>query len=63
MWSAKGAKGSSGGMLTLWNATCFNFLCSFEGEGFIGIQLNWKNKIVYVVNVYSYCFIQNKRRF
>lgn len=45
----------------MWNLETIKKIFSFEGEGFLGIQIIQKDYI-YIVNVYSGCSIEKKRK-
>ncbi|KAI5398482.1 hypothetical protein KIW84_064028 [Lathyrus oleraceus] len=62
-WSSKWAVGRSGGILTLWKKNSFALVASFVGEGFLGIHVLWSGINLFLVNVYSSCFIEKKRVF
>ncbi|KAI5423367.1 hypothetical protein KIW84_046364 [Lathyrus oleraceus] len=62
-WSSKWAVGRSGGILTLWKKNSFALVASFVGEGFLGIHVLWSGINLFLVNVYSSCFIEKKREF
>lgn len=62
MWSFKKARGRSGGFLTMWNPELCVRLASFEGEGFLGVQLHWKGLLIYFVNIYSSCFLRKNKK-
>ena len=61
-WSAKNSKGKSWCMIIMWDPNLLESLFSFEGEGFLGVQFLWNGSIIYVINVYSSCHIQYKRK-
>ncbi|PNX74944.1 cysteine-rich receptor-like protein kinase, partial [Trifolium pratense] len=61
-WIAQASDGLSGGLLTVWNIGIFNFKFSFNDVGFLGICVEWKGLILYIVNVYSPCNYAGKRR-
>lgn len=62
-WTSKKASGMLGGLLIFWNPKLFVPLFSFQGEGFFGIQLAWKDLLIYVVNVNSSCYLLKKNEF
>ncbi|KAI5436046.1 hypothetical protein KIW84_022476 [Lathyrus oleraceus] len=62
-WSSKWAVGRSGGILTVWKKNSFSLVASFVGEGFLGIHVLWSGINLFLVNVYSSCFIGKKRVF
>ncbi|XP_058764170.1 uncharacterized protein LOC131637587 [Vicia villosa] len=51
----------SGGMLILWKLGGVEVLLSFKGEGFLGIKVEWKGDIYYILNVYSSCVLAKKK--
>jgi exonuclease III len=61
-WVVKESRGLSGGMLIIWNKDLFNFRYSFNGGGFLGLCVEWKSGILYIVNVYSPCSLSGKRK-
>ncbi|MCH99417.1 endonuclease/exonuclease/phosphatase family protein, partial [Trifolium medium] len=61
-WVAKASDGLSGGLLMVWNTGLFNFKFSFTDEGFLGICVEWKGMVLYIVNVYSSCTHAGKKR-
>lgn len=61
-WSFKGANGRSGGLLTMWKKSFLDVCFSFIGEGFLGINVDWKRGNNNLVNVYSSCSIHLKRK-
>jgi exonuclease III len=61
-WVAKESNGFSGGMLTIWNKDLFSFNYSFSGGGFLGVCVEWKEDLLYIVNVYSPCSMSGKRK-
>ncbi|KAI5405937.1 hypothetical protein KIW84_052621 [Lathyrus oleraceus] len=61
--SSKWAVGRSGGILTLWKKKSFDLVSSFVGEGFLGIHVLWSGINLFLVNVYSSCFIEKKKEF
>lgn len=61
-WIEKDAQGRSGGLIILWKYDLFESLFSFSLEGFMGINVEWKEKLYYIMNVYSSCCIMKKRK-
>lgn len=61
-WIGNGSQGRSCGLLIMWKTGTSILNFSFKGEGFIGINLLWKGKSIYVVNIYSSCTINNKKK-
>lgn len=47
----------------MWKKNIFELNLCFMGEGFVGIYVLWRGTSIYIVNVYSSCFIHNKRKF
>jgi len=64
MWAFRASKGSSGGILSIWSKSSAELLFSFQGDGYVGVCLEWGvEKIrVIIVNVYSKCDLEAKRR-
>ncbi|XP_058762006.1 uncharacterized protein LOC131635401 [Vicia villosa] len=60
--SFSGSSGASGGLITIWKEGVCEVLFSFRGEGFIGIKVIHKGLPFYIVNVYSPCTLQLKRK-
>lgn len=60
-FSASNSSGLSGGLLILWNSQYLDVLCSFSGPGYLGIKALWRDKIIYICNVYSPCIISLKQ--
>jgi exonuclease III len=61
-WVAKESRGLSGGLLTVWNKNFFTYRYSFSGDGFLGICVDWKSELLYIVNIYSSCLLAGKRK-
>ncbi|GLT28567.1 hypothetical protein SLA2020_034900 [Shorea laevis] len=63
-WVAQSAKGTSGGMLIIWNSSMFKYLNTFQGDGFLGVfGLSGSENIpCYLVNIYSSQDLACKRR-
>lgn len=61
-WNGNGSQGRSRGLIIIWKTGTFILNFSFKGEGFIGINVLWKGKSIYVVNIYSSCTIHNKKK-
>lgn len=56
--------GNSGGILSLWSKSSATTLFTFQGEGYVGVCLEWgvlKHRCV-VINVYAKCNLAAKRR-
>jgi hypothetical protein len=45
----KKSNGLSGGLLSVWNKDLFSFHYSFTGDGFLGICVEWKVGLLYIV--------------
>jgi len=63
-WAFRPSEGNSGGILSIWRKSSSNFLFSFQGEGYVGVCLEWgvEKKRCIVVNIYSKCDLVAKRR-
>jgi hypothetical protein len=63
-WSSLPSVGNSGGILSIWCKSSSSVIFHFIGEGFVGVCLEWgvHKKVCIVVNVYSKCDIDGKRR-
>ncbi|MCI37332.1 endonuclease/exonuclease/phosphatase family protein, partial [Trifolium medium] len=63
-WAFLPAEGNSGGILSIWRKSNSSLIFTFIGEGFVGVCLEWgvMKKICFVINVYSKCDINAKRR-
>ncbi|XP_058756407.1 uncharacterized protein LOC131629638 [Vicia villosa] len=61
-WSAKGSDGRSGGILIMWRKNVITPVCSFMGNGYLGINASYRGKNCYFINVYSPCFCADKRK-
>ena len=59
-WSCSNAIRKSREIIILWKKDTIEPIFIFKGEGFIRIQLIWKNNFCYVVNVYPACSISLK---
>ncbi|KAK2445049.1 hypothetical protein QL285_016023 [Trifolium repens] len=62
LWVAKESDGLSGGLLSVWNKDLFTFNYSFIGNGFLGVCVEWKDGLLYIVNIYSPCSMAGKRK-
>jgi hypothetical protein len=62
-WFFLPSDGASGGILSIWGKSNSNLICTFSGEGFIGVCLEWGvlKTICFVINVYSKCDLVSKR--
>ncbi|KAK2435690.1 hypothetical protein QL285_020733 [Trifolium repens] len=58
----KEANGHSGGLLSVWNKDLFSFSFSFSGTGYLGVCVEWKSTLLYIVNIYSPCSLAGKRQ-
>jgi len=60
----KPSEGNSGGILSTWRKTNVKLCFSFQGEGYVGVCLEWgvEKKKCMVVNIYSKCDLVVKRR-
>jgi exonuclease III len=61
-WVAQEAEGLSGGMLIIWNSNSFKLLSNFSGVGYLGIQVEKENTVMYLVNIYSPCSVAGKKK-
>jgi hypothetical protein len=63
-WAFLPSVGNSGGILSIWSSSAALLLFSFVGEGFVGVCLEWGplKKVCFVINVYSSCDLNGKRR-
>ncbi|PNX74096.1 cysteine-rich receptor-like protein kinase [Trifolium pratense] len=61
-WIAKESRGLSGGLLSIWKRDLFKFRYSFTGTGFLGACIEWKDSLIYIVNIYSPCSMAGKRK-
>jgi exonuclease III len=62
-WVFKALEGSSGGILSIWRKSCASLVSSFQGDGFVGVILDWgveKTRCT-IINVYSKCDLSAKR--
>jgi hypothetical protein len=59
---AQEAEGLSGGMLIIWNSDSFKLLSKFSGVGYLGIQVEKENTVMYLVNIYSPCSVACKKK-
>ncbi|XP_058783145.1 uncharacterized protein LOC131657804 [Vicia villosa] len=60
-FSFSNSLGRSGGLITLWNSNKVVVVGSFKGDGYLGNIVEWKNKILYIVNIYSSCLLSKKK--
>jgi hypothetical protein len=63
-WDFLPSEGSSGGILSIWRKSLSTLLFTFTSEGFVEVCLEWgrMKKVCYVVNIYSKCDLNGKRR-
>lgn len=61
-WSYSDANGASGGMLTMWKKNLFTLLYSFKGDKYLGLCVEQKVRLVYLVNIYALCDSSVRRR-
>jgi hypothetical protein len=61
-WVVQESNGLSGGMIIIWNSSCFKLLSSFSGYGFLGIKVERDGVVLHIVNVYSPCNLLGKKR-
>ncbi|GKV40806.1 hypothetical protein SLEP1_g48407 [Rubroshorea leprosula] len=61
-WVMQKSMGNSGGLLCIWNKSCFIKQCVIERSGFIGVSGEWgkERKKCNVINVYAPCDRQRK---
>ncbi|GKV21745.1 hypothetical protein SLEP1_g31697 [Rubroshorea leprosula] len=61
-WVMQKSMGNSGGLLCIWNKSCFIKKCVIEGSGFIGVSGEWgkERKKCNLINVYAPCDRQGK---
>lgn len=62
-WAYKPAEGRSGGLLVVWDASCFEKTGGMQGEHFLRVDGLWSHqKIpVSIVNVYAPCDLARKK--
>jgi exonuclease III len=63
-WVFRPSEGNSGGILSIWRKSCATLIEAFQGEGYVGVCLEWgveKIKCV-LINVYSKCDLPAKKR-
>jgi exonuclease III len=63
-WRCNPTLGRSGGLLLLWDMNKGKLIESFQGQGFLGVYLEWgpqKKKCV-IINVYAPCNLVVKRQ-
>jgi hypothetical protein len=63
-WAFLPSVGNSGGIISIWRKSSSTLIFTFMGEGFVGVCLEWgvHKELCYVVNVYSKCDLNGKRR-
>lgn len=59
-WPARDVVGNSGGILTIWKKDSDCPLFSFTGKGFLCLKALWKGIIIYFINIYSPCNLEEK---
>jgi hypothetical protein len=54
-WFYLPSVGASGGILSIWGTSNSKLICTFSGEGFVGVCLEWEvlKTICFVINVCS----------
>ncbi|CAK8541506.1 unnamed protein product [Lathyrus sativus] len=62
IWYFNKSHGQFKGIITMWNENSIQCVFTFSGEGFLGVKVVWKNEFYYVINVYSGCSINSKRK-
>lgn len=58
----KSSNGLSDGIISTWSVGCCSFLFTFRGTGFVGVAVNVEDYVLYIVNVYAPCCLNEKRR-
>jgi exonuclease III len=63
-WRCNPALGRSGGLLILWDKEKGKLLETFQGQGYLGVYLEWgvQKKTCVIINVYAPCNIVAKRQ-
>jgi hypothetical protein len=61
-WEAQEANGLAGGLLIIWNSSSFKLLNKFSGGGFLGLQVEKENSVMFLVNIYSPCSMAGKKK-
>jgi hypothetical protein len=61
-WVAKESSGLSDSLLSIWNKDLFSFRFNFTSDGFLGICVEWKDCLLYIVTIYSPCTLFGKRK-
>jgi len=63
-WTFRPSEGSSGGILSIWRKSCASLISTFQGEGYVGVCLDWgvERMRCVVINVNSKCKLAAKRR-
>ncbi|CAK8575049.1 unnamed protein product [Lathyrus sativus] len=61
-WSKFGIVGSTGAIFILCRKDLLKLSCSFKGEGFVGLNAEWKGRDLFFVNVFSSCALIIKRK-
>jgi exonuclease III len=62
-WRNSIANGRSGGLLTMWDKNKGSLVSSFQGQGYLGVCLEWGVKKLrhVILNVYAPCFLSSKK--
>lgn len=61
-WEAKFSIGRSGGLISVWREGLFDVINSLSGDGYVGLCVNQNGCLLYLINVYSSCNLDGKRR-
>jgi exonuclease III len=63
-WVCNPALGRSGGLLILWNGSKGKLVYSFQGQGFLGVCLDWGEAKIrcIIINVYAPCNLAAKKQ-
>ncbi|KAL8511922.1 hypothetical protein ACS0TY_018386 [Phlomoides rotata] len=63
-WAIKGSEGSSGGIITIWNAETFSSSSNWHAPGMLVVNGFWIASGVpcVIINVYSSCYLVDKLR-
>ena len=62
-WVFRASEGRSGGILSIWRKFCATLVSSFQGDGYVGVTLDWgvEKTCCIIINVYSKCDLSAKR--
>ncbi|MCI10806.1 reverse transcriptase, partial [Trifolium medium] len=62
-WMSVSANGRSGGVITMWDNNKGKLVSSFQGQGYLGVILQWgvNEDVCVIVNVYAPCVLQAKK--